>query len=382
VETADPTGGHIVRGDGNEAVGVFEENAQDIIEEVYRQYLTSLSEEELKKQWYEGIRLAQDECLMKGITSFQDAGSSLEEIERLAGMAEDGKLDIRLWMMLRHTANFLEDKLEDFPKIGLGDHFLTCRAVKIAIDGALGSYGAWLLEPYADKPDFIGQNTSSLKELAALADLCAEHGMQLCTHAIGDRANREVLNAYEAKFSQHRLSHDIRWRIEHAQHLHPEDIPRFGKLGVIAAMQGIHCTSDAPFVVKRLGEDRARYGAYAWRSLLDHGAVVTNGTDAPVEDVDPIASFYATVTRKRIDNGMEFFPEQKLTREEAIYSYTMANAYAAFEEQLKGSLEPGKVADIVILNKDLITCTENEIPETRVLMTIVNGEIKYRDRLF
>jgi predicted amidohydrolase YtcJ len=168
---------------------------------------------------------------------------------------------------------------------------------------------------------------------------------------------------------------NLRWRIEHAQHLDPDDIPRFKKLGVIAAMQAVHCTSDAPFVVKRLGEERARKGAYAWRSLLDAGAVVTNGTDAPVEDVDPLPSFYASVTRRRADSGLIFFPEQKITREEAIYSYTMANAFAAFEEKDKGSLEKGKLADFVVLSEDLRTCADDKILGTKVLATVVGGKV-------
>ena len=170
----------------------------------------------------------------------------------------------------------------------------------------------------------------------------------------------------------------MRWRIEHAQHLHPDDIPRFKALGAIASMQGIHCTSDAPFVVKRLGEQRAREGAYAWRSLLDAGVAIANGTDAPVEDVDPLPSFYASVTRKRADNGMIFFPEQSMTREEAIHTYTLGNAYAAFEEQDKGSLEKGKLADIVVLSNDLVSCQEEDILKTEVLYTIVGGQVKYK----
>jgi hypothetical protein len=186
-----------------------------------------------------------------------------------------------------------------------------------------------------------------------------------------------VLDIFERNFKENPDKKDLRWRIEHAQHLHPDDIPRFGELGVIASMQGIHCTSDAPFVEKRLGYERAVNGAYVWRSLLETGAVVTNGTDAPVEDVNPFESLYATVTRKRADTGFEFFPEQKLTREEGIYSYTMACAYSAFEENDKGSLELGKLADMVVLDRDLLSCTDEEILETSVLMTIVGGKIKY-----
>jgi len=160
--------------------------------------------------------------------------------------------------------------------------------------------------------------------------------------------------------------------------MHPDDIPRFNELGVIASMQGIHCTSDAPFVEKRLGEQRAKEGAYAWRSFLDAGVIIANGTDAPVEDVDPIKNFYATVTRKRTDSGLEFFTEQRMTREEAIYSYTAGNAYAAFEEDIKGTLETGKLADIVILSNDLQKCDDEEILDTKVLYTIVGGEVKYK----
>ena len=202
--------------------------------------------------------------------------------------------------------------------------------------------------------------------------------MQFCVHAIGDRANRVVLDIYEGVMSKNAGKKDLRWRIEHAQHLNPDDIPRFAKYGIIASMQGIHCTSDAPFVVKRLGTERAKYGAYPWRTLLDNGVVIANGTDAPVEDVDPIKSFYASVTRKREDTGLVFFAEQSMSRGEAIYSYTLGNAFAAFEEKFKGSLRPGKVADIVILSQDLIKCTDDDILKTKILYTITDGKVRHK----
>ena len=377
-ETANPSGGNIVRGDNGEAIGVFEENAMGIVRDAYRQYTNTLSADDLVKQWYDGIALAEQECLRKGVTSFHDAGGSLIEMDRYAGMAETGELDVRLYAMIRHSFEYLHDKLDGYPKIGLGNDFFTCRAVKLTIDGALGSYGAWLLESYDDNPNFFGQNVNSIEEMTNIATLCIENDMQFCTHSIGDRANREALNVYEKSFADFPEKEDLRWRIEHAQHIHPDDIPRFGTLGVIASMQGIHCTSDAPFVEKRLGEERARTGAYPWRSLLESGAIVTNGTDAPVEDVDPIESFYATVTRKRADTDLAFFPEQRMTRAEAIYSYTMANAIAAFEEDIKGSIEKGKYADLVLLSNDLINCGDGDILDTEILMTIVGGEIKWR----
>jgi predicted amidohydrolase YtcJ len=378
VETPNPSGGEIVRDSQGEAIGVFEETAQSLIRRAYREYLATQSQEEKDALWYKGIDLAQKECLAKGITSFQDAGSHYDEIDKYKKMAIEGKFDLRLWAMLRHSYDRMKDNMDGLPIIDAGDGYFTCRAIKSEIDGALGSYGAWLLASYHDKPNFMGQNTTPVDEVENIAKLAMEHDLQLCVHAIGDRGNHEILNMMEDFFKKNPEKTGLRWRMEHAQHLDAADIPRFKELGVIAAMQGVHCTSDAPFVEKRLGPDRARIGAYAWRSLIDSGAVVTNGTDAPVEDVDPIESYYASVTRKRIDNDFEFYPDQSMTREEAIYSYTMACAYSAFEESSKGSLEEGKFADMVVLSNDLVNCTEKEILATEVLMTIVGGEVKFQ----
>jgi len=350
-ETPNPVGGEIVRDGNGNAIGVFEERAMKVIS---------------------------GECLAKGITSFQDAGSSFIEIERYQAMAEKGELDLRLWAMVRHSYDEMSNgKLANFPIIDAGNNFFSVRAIKTEVDGALGSFGAWLLRPYADKPNFTGQNTTTIEEVENIAALAVKHDLQLCVHAIGDRANREVLDIFQKLLPNHPKKDKWRWRIEHAQHLDPTDIPRFKKMGVIASMQGIHCTSDAPFVVSRLGVERSRLGAYPWRSLLDEGVIVANGTDAPVEDVSALASIYASVTRKRQDSGMEFFPEQSMTRPEALYSYTLGNAYAAFEEESKGSLEVGKLGDIVVLSNDLLTCEADSIPTTDVMMTIVGGEVKY-----
>ncbi|MBI5917392.1 MAG: amidohydrolase family protein, partial [Bacteroidetes bacterium] len=353
----------------------------------------TLSPEAQLERWYRGIELAQEECLRHGVTSFQDAGSSFGEIDRYKKMAGEGKLRLRLWAMVRHSSEKLRGHLDGFPIIDAGDRHFTCRAIKTELDGALGSYGAWLLAPYNDKPGFTGQNTTPIEEVKAIAQLALEHNMQLCVHTIGDRANRELLNLIEEQTASNpksdpdsyrdRNPKSLRWRSEHAQHIDPQDIPRFAKLGVIAAMQGIHCTSDAPFVVKRLGEERARTGAYAWHSLLEAGAVVSNGTDVPVEDVSPIECFYASVTRKRHQasyTGLELFPGQKMTRAQAIHSYTAACAYAAFEEEWKGTLTPGKVADIVVLSNDLLTCPDEEILKTKVVMTMVGGKVVFEEK--
>ena len=377
-ETSNPVGGEIVRNSDGDAIGVFEERAMGVFKNKYQEYLASLDKGQLDSIWYSAIQLAEKECISKGITSFQDAGSSFEELDKYEKLALDGNMKVRLWAMARHPANELEGKVGKYKKINVGNRFYTCNAIKSEVDGALGAFGAWLLEPYSDKPGFKGQNTTDIYDVKKIADMAIANDMQFCIHAIGDRANRVVLDIYEGVIGQHPDKKDIRWRIEHAQHLSPDDIPRFAKNKIIASMQGIHCTSDAPFVVKRLGTDRSRLGAYAWRSLLDNGVTVANGTDAPVEDVDPLKSFYASVTRRREDSGLVFFSEQKMTREEAIYSYTLGNAFAAFEDGYKGSLRAGKVADLVILSNDLVKCTDDEILKTKVLYTITDGKVRFK----
>jgi predicted amidohydrolase YtcJ len=245
------------------------------------------------------------------------------------------------------------------------------------MDGALGSRGAWLLAPYTDKPDSTGLNVEDPADIRQAGELALQHGYQLCVHAIGDRANREVLNIYESLFREHPEKKDLRWRIEHAQHLSAADIPRFAQLGVIAAMQAIHCTSDAPYVPLRLGPQRAEEGAYVWQKLMKSGAVVGNGTDTPVEDVSPLACYYAAVTRK-LKDGTVFYPDQRMSREEALKSYTWNNAYAAFEEKTKGTLEPGKLADITVLSRDILTIPEDQILATDVVYTIVGGKVMFQ----
>ncbi len=378
-ETADPAGGAIVRDRDGEAIGVFEERAMEIIRNAYNYYLEEQTDEQKLKEWFEGIALAQQACLSNGITSFQDAGARFEEIDRYKTMAKDGKMDIRLWSMVRHSSADMDGRLSSLRTVDAGDGYFTCNAIKTEVDGALGSFGAWLLQPYADKPDFVGQNTTEIEEVDAIARLALAADMQLCVHAIGDKANQVVLDLMEKHYAQH-PDKELRWRIEHSQHLHPDDIPRFGELGVIASMQGIHCTSDSPYVEKRLGHKRSQEGAYNWRAILDSGGIVTNGTDAPVEDISPIESYYATVTRKRVDGGDAFFPENKMSRAEAIYSYTMANAIAAFEEEKKGSIEVGKYADFTVLSEDWLTCTDDAILDTKILYTIVDGEIRYQHK--
>jgi len=320
--------------------------------------------------------LAEEECLAKGITSFLDAGSDFSTIDVFKKMAENGQLAIRLWVMARTSTNELASKLAQYRMIGVGDNHLTVRGIKQAIDGALGAHGAWLLEPYEDLPSSSGLNTTPVNTIREGARLAIKHNYQLCVHAIGDRANRETLNVFEEAFQANPGKESRRWRIEHAQHLHPDDIPRFAKLGVVASMQGIHCTSDAIFALQRLGVRRAEQGAYVWQSLMKSGAVVSNGTDTPVEDVDPIPCYYASATRK-LPNGTAFFPEQKMSRMEALRSYTVQAAYAAFEEDIKGSLAAGKLADVVVLSEDILTVPDEKMLDAQVVHTIIGGKVVY-----
>jgi predicted amidohydrolase YtcJ len=292
-------------------------------------------------------------------------------------LIDEGKIGVRLWVMVREGNQREAALLAKHRTIDYGNAHLTVRAIKRQIDGALGSRGAWLLEPYTDKPDSVGLNTGNVADLAETARLAMANDYQLCVHAIGDRANRETLNIFEQAFKANPTKRDLRWRVEHAQHLSLQDIPRFGQLGVIASMQGVHATSDAPYVPERLGSKRAEEGAYVWQKLMKSGAIVSNGTDAPVEDVDPIANYYATVSRKTKD-GRVFYRDQRMSRMEALKSYTLNGAYAAFEESSRGSLKVGKLADMTVLSKDITTIAEDQIPTAQVTYTIVGGKVLYK----
>ncbi|CAM2005108.1 amidohydrolase [Acanthopleuribacter pedis] len=373
-KTADPEGGEILHDGAGKVTGVFNETAAGLIVAAYQKHLDALTPEARAKRLRRALRLAMMECLSKGITSFQDAGVDWETLDQLRSFADESKLGLRLWLMALGSPADLRKRLPAYKDLRqAGGGFLTLGGIKAYSDGALGSRGAWLLKPYSDDPTTSGHNVTDLDVLAEIADVALEHKLQLCVHAIGDRGNREVLDLFARKLK----GRDLRWRIEHAQHLNPQDIPRFAELKIIASMQGVHCTSDAPFVVKRLGEQRAREGAYVWRSLWQSGAVVSNGTDAPVEDVSPLASLQSTVTRLT-RAGETFFPEQVLRREQAIQSYTLNAAFAAFEDQDKGSLEVGKFADMVVLDQDLTKVPGEKIGATRVLKTIVAGMTRYR----
>jgi predicted amidohydrolase YtcJ len=373
--TKDPEGGDLIRDAKGNPTGLLRERASGLVRRNAGAPRPTPAESAARDR--QVLELASKEVLAKGVTSFQDAGSSFSDVDLMKTMIDEGKIGVRLWIMIRQGNDALRANLAKYRTIDYGDGYLTVRGIKHSIDGALGPRGAWLLEPYSDKPDDSGDNTTPVATIEETAKLAMEHGYQLCVHAIGDRANRETLDIFEKAFKANPGKKDVRWRVEHAQHLHPDEIPRFGKLGVIASMQGIHCTSDAPYVPARLGDKRAEEGAYVWQKLMTSGALVTNGTDAPVEDVDPIASYYATVTRK-LKDGSVFYPDQRMNRMEALRSYTINTARAAFEENTKGTLKVGKYADMVVLSKDILTVPEDEIPTAQVSYTIVGGKVRYK----
>jgi hypothetical protein len=376
-KTPNPPGGEILKDRRGAPIGIFRETASGLIGRARSASREKMTAAEIDAELRQIIQLANEESLSKGVTTFHDAGSGFDTIDVFKQVTDEGKMGVRLWVMVRTSPAQLAEKLDAYKLIGYGNNHLTVKAIKVSIDGALGPRGAWLLEPYADLPGGTGLNTTPVDTVKETAAIAIAKGFQLCVHAIGDRANRETLNIFEEAFKANPDKKDLRWRVEHAQHLNPADIPRFGQLGVIAAMQGVHCTSDAPYVLARLGPQRAEDGAYVWQKLMKTGAVISNGTDAPVEDVDPIASYYSTVSRK-LKDGSVFYGDQRMSRMEALESYTIDGAFAGFEENLKGSLTAGKLADVTVLSKDILTIPEDEIPTAQVTCTIVGGKVAYK----
>ena len=372
-----PSGGELVRDENGEPTGLLRETARRPVSAAFARSQAGRTSEEIDARFRREVALAAEEALSKGVTSFHDAGASFSTIDRLRQLEDEGVLPVRLYIMVRGQSNEQMDaRLADYYMPSEGDDYLAVRSIKRQIDGALGSHGAWLLEPYEDMPSSNGLVLETVEDITGTAHIAIKHGYQVNTHAIGDRANREVLDIYEAVFDSAGGADDLRWRIEHAQHVHPDDVARFAELGVIASMQGVHATSDAPWIPLRLGDERAEKRTYLWRSFLEAGVLINNGTDVPVEDIDPLASFRSSVTRRTAD-GSVFHPEQKMTRTEALRSYTINNAIAAFEEAYKGSLEVGKLGDVVVIDRDILTVPDGELADARVDMTIVGGEVRH-----
>ncbi len=368
-------GGEIILDDFGNPTGVLTERASNLV--------GRLVPEETPERAEEALTLALQELVEKGITSFHDAGSGQDVIDLVQKFKNEGKLTVRQYIMLTgREPELLEKWYLRGPMIDSADHMLTVRSIKLNCDGALGPRGAWLLEDYYDRPGHRGHETLPMSVVTEVSEKALPLGFQVCSHAIGDRANQEILDRYEAAFAKYPSVSDHRFRIEHAQHIHPDDIPRFGELGVIAAMQAIHLSSDRPWAIDRLGEQRIIDGAYVWQKLMKTGAVVTNGTDAPVEPVDPLPSFYASVTRKTLEGLPEggYEADQKMSREEALKSYTLNGAFAEFEEDFKGSIEVGKAADFTVFDKNIMEVPEDEILKTKVAMTVMGGKVVYKSQ--
>ena len=377
--TEPPEGGEIVRDETGRATGMMREAAQDVFRQAFSGHQgrrpAGVAEEEMRRM----ITLAGEESLRHGITSFQDLGTTFAEVDLIKTMAEEGALPVRLYMAFEEQAADMRDRLADYRMVGYANNFLTVRTIgEKVLDGALGTHGGWLLEPYADLPRSSGLNVVPVEEIVESARLAMEHDYQMAIQGIGDRAYRELLDIYEAEFDKHPEKTDLRWRIEHAQVIHPDDVQRTVELGVIPAVQGIFACSDGPWVEDRLGPERTRERGYIFNTLAEAGLVPTNGTDPPVDEISPIDSFHCSVTRELAD-GSYFQPQEVYSRERALYSYTMGNAIAAFEEDIKGSITPGKLADIAVLSQDLLTVPDDELKATEVVMTILGGRVRYRD---
>jgi predicted amidohydrolase YtcJ len=376
-KTPDPPGGSIVHDAQGNPIGMLRDTASAPVRRAYDRYGAGLPPQQVEARREEALKLAVQDEISKGITTFVDMGENFKTIDWLKERAGQG-LPLRLYINVNgEPLSELDQHLAQYRIIGYADDHFTVRGIgEILSDGALGTRSAWFLEPYSDATEITGKNVTAMNEIMEIAEIAARNGFQVSVHAIGDRANRETLDVYQKIFTEDPAAHALRWRIEHAQHLDPADIPRFSQLGVIASMQSIHACSDAPFVVERIGERRAGEGAYVWHSLIETGAIVLEGTDTPVEDTDPIPNFYCGVTRREGD-GKYFFPEQVKTRIEELRSYTQDNAYAIFEDHELGTLTPGKLADIDVFSGDLLTIPEEQILRTRVLYTIIGGKIVY-----
>lgn len=366
-------GGEVMRDELGRPTGIFNERAQGLI----WQHVP----ESTPEQNNTAFELAVAACHRNGITGFHDAGIGRETIALYEQMKTADKMKVRLYGMLTgRDKELLSEWYEKGPLVD-PDNLVTIRSVKLNCDGALGSRGAWLLEPYTDRPGHFGHETLPMEMVLETALNGLRKGFQVCSHAIGDRANKEILDRYETAFKElPDLKTDHRFRIEHAQHLHPDDIPRFAQLGVIPAIQAIHLSSDRPWAIDRLGEKRIKEGAYMWQALLKSGIPIVNGTDVPVEPLNPIASLYASISRKTLKGLPEggYEPEQKMTREQALKSYTLDAAYGAFEESIKGSITAGKLADFTIYNQDIMTIPEDEFLKTEIAMTIFDGKVVFK----
>jgi predicted amidohydrolase YtcJ/outer membrane protein assembly factor BamB/cytochrome c553 len=380
--TPDPPGGEIVRDQAGRPIGMLRDAAMKPVLAALDKARAAESPAEKRKRLLEAVALATHDALEQGVTSWQDMGEPFETIDFYERLATEGKLGVRLYAFVSDEpvaalrAHLAEHRLIDYGR----DHLLTVRGIgEILSDGALGTHSAWFFAPYVDVPTTRGYNVTPLETIRAMAEIAMADDFQVSVHAIGARANHEVLDLYQQVMAEHPDKKDLRWRIDHAQHLLPSDIPRFGALHVIASMQTGHACDDAPYVVRRIGAARAA-SSYAWHSLIAQGAVIANGTDAPVIPIDTLPNFFCAVTRHErfSPEAPVFYPREVMTRMEALHSYTDAGAYSMFKERELGTLEPGKLADLVVLDRDILSEPAPEILKTRIIYTVLNGKVVYR----
>ncbi len=370
-ETPDPAGGRLIRTTSGDPTGVLIDSAQTLV----ANKIPPVSPQQLEEQ----ILLADGEARSLGLTAVHDAGTDPATVAAYRRLIDAGRLKTRLYVMLRGPLSMLEPEFKKGPIINYANHHLSVRAIKIGADGALGSRGAALLEPYGDEPSTSGFFTTTPDDIYAQTLAATRAGFQTCIHAIGDRANRVTLDVFERVQREVPGARDLRMRIEHAQILDATDIPRFARLNVIASMQTTHATSDMPWVPARIGGERTQEGAYVWQRLMRTGVVIANGSDFPVEEPNPMLGFYAGITRQAPSGEPAggWLPDERLSREETLKSFTWNAAYAAHAEKDLGSLEVGKLADLVILDRNVMTVEPKAILSTRVLFTITGGEVVY-----
>jgi predicted amidohydrolase YtcJ len=369
--TADPAGGRLIRGPGNQPSGVLIDTAQALVSSKIPPVSTAQLEEQ--------ILLADRETRRLGLTMVHDAGTDSRTVDAYKRLIDAGRLKTRLYVMLRGSLPTLQPAFDKGPILDYGNHHLAVRAVKVVADGALGSRGAAMLEPYSDEPGTTGLLTTPSDEVYAQTLAASKAGFQTAIHAIGDRANRLVMDVFERVQREVPVSRALRMRNEHAQILDRAEIPRFASLNVIASMQPTHATSDMPWVPARIGRERMEEGAYVWRKLMSAGAMIASGSDFPVELPNPILGFYAAITRQdpRGQPVSGWIPAERMSREEALASFTRNAAFAAHAEAQLGTLETGKLADLVVLSKDIMRVAPSEILTTTVRMTIVGGDVVY-----
>lgn len=377
-DSKDPFGGQIIRNkETGEAAGMLLDNAQAFVS----RHIPSRTEGSTEQAVILGVKRS----IELGWTQVQDAGGSYADVDVFKKLYTDGKIKLRIYKAVYGPGPEAQRLFKEGPIIGAFDHRLNVRTIKVVSDGALGSRGAALLEPYSDAKDSSGFLRVKEEDLQPMLQEALQKGIQVETHAIGDRANRFILDQYEKAFTavpnRSAKLRNPRWRDEHSQIINPADLPRFAQLGIIPSMQPSHAIGDLHFAPSRLGIERLK-GAYAWQSLLKTGTIIPGGSDAPVERGEPMIEFYAAVSRKdsRGFTGEGWHPEEAVTREQALQMFTIWAAYAAFEEDLRGSIEVGKLADLTIFSADIMKIAEPEILKTRNLMTVINGEVVYETK--